>query len=182
MQERQNAGSLCTRDVKIAYRKDDLCAAARRMREQHVGALVVVDETDGQRRAVGMLTDRDIVTAAVAQGIDPAKLNVGDVMSARLISAREDDSLIEVLRSMRSHGLRRMPVLDTQDQLVGLVTRDDLIEELAQSLSVAVAVVPASANQERQQRTAATGPARPAAGRRKAVAGASQALPPPSAR
>lgn len=178
MQEQQNAGTLCIREVKTAFRKDDLSTAARRMREHHVGALVVVDEANGQRRPVGMLTDRDIVTAAVAQGISPASLHVEDVMSHRLVTAREDDSIIELLHTMRSHGLRRLPVLDAQDQLVGLVARDDLIDELARSLSMAVAVVPASKNHEQRQRASETGPLRPAAAsRRKAVASAPRNQP-----
>lgn len=176
MQEPQNAGSLCTRDVKTAFRKDDLSTAARRMREHHVGALVVVDEADGQRRPVGMLTDRDIVTAAVAHGIHPSTLSVEDVMSSRLITAREDDSILTLLHSMRTHGLRRLPVLDTRDQLVGLVARDDLIDELTRSLSMAVAVVPASKNHEQRQRVSDAGPLRPS--RRKSATSSPQAHPP----
>jgi len=178
MQEQQNAGTLCNREVKTAYRKDDLSTAARRMREHHVGSLVVVDEADGQRRPVGMLTDRDIVTAAVAHGIHPSTLCVEDVMSQRLVTAREDDSIIELLHTMRSHGLRRLPVLDAQDQLVGLVARDDLIDEITRSLSMAVAVVPASKNREQQQRASGSGPLRPAAtSRRKTVASATRPQP-----
>lgn len=181
MQEQQNAGALCTREVTTAYRKDDLSTAARRMREHHVGALVVVDEADGQRRPVGMLTDRDIVTAAVAHGIHPSTLSVEDVMSHRLVTAREDDSIIELLHAMRTHGLRRLPVLDAQDQLVGLVARDDLIDELTRSLSMAVAVVPASKNHEQQMRGAEPGPLRPAgARRRQAAARAPRALASPA--
>ncbi|RIX69188.1 CBS domain-containing protein, partial [Acidovorax cavernicola] len=66
MSERLTAGEICTREVAIAYRHTDLVTAAQLMREHHVGALVVIDETQGLRTVAGVLTDRDIVISVVA--------------------------------------------------------------------------------------------------------------------
>ena len=124
MGERLTTGEICTRSVSFAVRDMPLNEAARLMRENHVGCLVVVDEQAGQRLVVGLLTDRDIVTAVVAAGLDPSVLDVGEVMSTDLVTAREDDSLIDLMRVMRRNGVRRVPVVGGQGELVGLVTLD----------------------------------------------------------
>jgi CBS domain-containing protein len=81
MAETLNAGEVCNRIVVVAERETTVPAAAPRMREQHVGWLVVVEETGSGRRVIGMLTDRDIVTGVIAKAVDPAKLRVEDVMT-----------------------------------------------------------------------------------------------------
>ena len=61
------------------------------MRENHIGSLVIVDESDRGRIPVGMLTDRDIAIAVVAQALDPRTLTAGEVMSGELVTANEQD-------------------------------------------------------------------------------------------
>jgi len=138
MAERLNAGDICTRSITHAYRNMAVDEAARLMREQHVGSLVVVDETPEGRVVVGMLTDRDIVTAIVAKVVDPSIVRVGDAMSADVVTAREDDSIIDLLGTMRRKGVRRVPVVDARGALVGLVALDDLLEVVAQELDLVV--------------------------------------------
>jgi len=152
MSERLTAGDICTREVAIAFRHTDLVTAARLMREYHVGALVVVDETHGLRTVAGLLTDRDIVISVVAPELQPDKLTVGDVMSAKPVTAAEDASLIDVLRSMRAHGVRRIPVVAPQQVLIGLVTLDDILEVLAQELDMMAATIGRGIERERTQR------------------------------
>jgi len=152
MSERMTAGDICTREVTIAFRHTDLVTAARLMREYHVGALVVVDETQGLRTVAGMLTDRDIVISVVAPELAPEGLNVGDVMSTKPVTAAEDASLIDVLRSMRAHGVRRLPVVGAQQVLVGLVALDDILEVLAQELGLLAATIGRGIERERTQR------------------------------
>ena len=152
MGETLNAGEICTRGVTIAFRKTPLNGAARLMRENHVGCLVVVDEVGGARIVVGMLTDRDIVTAVVAPDLEPGRLHVEDVMSTDLVSAREEDSLIDLLRSMRRRGVRRVPVVGAQGELVGLVTLDDVLEVLAQEFGLLVEAIASENSRERQVR------------------------------
>lgn len=155
MGERLTIGEICTRSVSFAVRGMALDEAARLMRENHVGCLVVVDEAAGQRLVVGLLTDRDIVTAVVAAGLDPATLNVGEVMSTDLVLAREDDSLIDLMRVMRRKGVRRVPVVGAQGELIGLATLDDVLAILSEELGLLVAAIDSEGQRERRMRPAA---------------------------
>lgn len=152
MGERLTTGEICTRIVVIAFRATSVDDAARLMRDQHVGCLVVVDEVDGRRIVVGVLTDRDIVTAVVAQGIDAATLTVDDVMTTDLVTAREDDSLIDLIRSMRRKGVRRVPVVGGQDELIGVVTLDDVLGVLSEVMSLLAGTVDSEGRRERRLR------------------------------
>lgn len=152
MGERLTTGEICTRSVTIAFRTTSVDEAARLMRDNHVGCLVVVDEVDGRRIVVGVLTDRDIVTAVVAPGIDAATLTVDDVMTTDLVTAREDDSLIDLMRSMRRKGVRRVPVVGGQDELTGVVTLDDVLGVLSEELSLLVGTVDNEGQRERKMR------------------------------
>lgn len=152
MGERLTTGEICTRSVSIAFRDTPLNGAARLMRENHVGCLVVVDDSAGQRIVLGMLTDRDIVTAVVASDLDPAALSAGEVMTTDLVTAREDDSLIDLMRTMRRKGVRRIPVVGGQGELVGLVTLDDVLAILAEELGLLVAAIDSEGQRERQMR------------------------------
>ncbi len=152
MTERLTAGELCTREVAIAFRHTDLVTAAKLMREHHVGALVVVDETQGLRTVAGLLTDRDIVISVIAPELAPETLSVGEVMSAKPVTAAEDASLLDVMRSMRAHGVRRIPVVTAQQVLVGLIALDDILEVLAQELGLLAATIGKGMQRERTQR------------------------------
>ena len=138
MPEHLNAGDLCLRAVATALRTLEVREAARLMREQHVGCLVVVDDAHAGRVPVGMLTDRDIVTAIVAQGMDPGSLRVEDVMSAAPALAHHRDSIPDVLAAMRRSGVRRLPVVDGLGVLMGVLTLDDVLEAIAEQLSALV--------------------------------------------
>jgi CBS domain-containing protein len=152
MGERLNTGEICTRAVTIAFRATTLNGAARLMRENHVGCLVVVEEAEGLRRVVGVLTDRDIVTAVLAADLDPTTLCVEDVMTTDLVTAREDDSLIDLMQNMRRKGVRRIPVVGAQGDLVGLVTLDDVLDILSEELGLLVAAIATEGRRERQMR------------------------------
>lgn len=152
MGERLTTGEICTRSVSIAFRDTPLNGAARLMRENHVGCLVVVDDSAGQRIVVGMLTDRDIVTAVVASDLDPAALSAGEVMTTDLVTAREDDSLIDLMRTMRRKGVRRIPVVGGQGELVGLVALDDVLAILAEEMGLLVAAIDSEGQRERKMR------------------------------
>jgi CBS domain-containing protein len=148
-----NVGEVCSRVVVFAERDMPLVEAARLMREHHVGSLVVVDETGAGRVPVGMVTDRDIVVAAVAKGVDPRTVAVGEIMAAEVVVAQETDSEFDVLRTMRRRGVRRLPVVDAAGRLVGLITLDDLLGLLAEELgSLARAVETERAAEARTRR------------------------------
>ncbi|HET9978108.1 MAG TPA: CBS domain-containing protein [Burkholderiaceae bacterium] len=138
---RLTAGEICIRNVVVTYRSMILDEAARLMRGQHVGCLVVVDETPEARIVVGLLTDRDIVTTVVARDVPPTSLRVGDVMTEDVVCVREDDTLLDVLATMQRRRVRRVPVVGPQHRLVGIVSADDLLRLLAQQLQTLAQVL-----------------------------------------
>lgn len=148
MSKRLNAGDVCTRDVAYAYRNLSVTEAARLMRERHVGSLVVIDETDQGRVVVGMLTDRDIVTAIVAKDVDPRTLRIEDAMGSDLVTAREEDSMLDVLGVMRRRGVRRVPVVGANGVLVGLVALDDMLGLVADELRLIVQAIESERKRE----------------------------------
>jgi len=106
------------------------------MRQGHIGSLVIVEQMNvGKRNPVGIVTDRDIVVEVIATGLDPAVITVGDVMERELVVGRESDSVLQTLEIMRFKGVRRLPTVDGEGQLVGIVTVDDILEVLSEELS-----------------------------------------------
>ena len=148
MREAATAGDLCTRQVVVAPPSLSVDEAARLMRERHVGCLVVVEQGDGGRLPVGILTDRDIVLAVVAKDADAKTLRVGDVMTATVASVRESDTLYDVLSTMRSRGVRRVPVTGPHGVLAGILTLDDVLNALAGQLQALGMVVGREMRQE----------------------------------
>jgi len=134
-------GEYCNREVVFVEQESSLVEAAQLMRKYHVGDLVVVDEHHGRRHPIGILTDRDIVIKLVAEGLALDSVTVGDVMSFELQVAREQDDLYETLQRMRVRGIRRMPVIDAEGVLIGLLTFDDLLELISEQLSQVVELV-----------------------------------------
>ena len=141
-------GELSTRSVATAHPDETVIEAARRMRDLHVGDLVVVDR---QRRPVGLLTDRDIVVSAVAQSADRlGSLVVGDVMSSEPVVSRSDETVHTSLAKMGQHGIRRLPIVGDDGRLEGIVAFDDILELMSAELASLVGLV---AHEQRQERT-----------------------------
>lgn len=134
-------GTLCVREVAVANRNTTIREAAHVMRQFHVGNLVVVDESQGPARPVGIVTDRDVVLSVVATGLDPNVFTLGDVVVRELITAREDEGVFECIQKMRAHGVRRMPVVDREGGLVGIISVDDLVQLLAEEMAELAKVI-----------------------------------------
>lgn len=121
-------GNYCKRTVVSIDGTVDVLQAARRMREQHVGFLVVHKEGDDLRRPIGVMTDRDLVIGVMARGVDPQSVTVQDVMTVQPQIASENDSLTGTLQAMRLAGVRRVPVVDDRGALTGIIAIDDALE------------------------------------------------------
>lgn len=131
-----NVGNLCSHSVIVIRPETPVSDAARHMRSAHVGALVVVTEEGGRTVPVGVLTDRDLAVNVLAREvIDLAEVRVGDVLTRGVVTASAHEDAMVVARRMRHHGVRRMPVVDDNGELCGLVTVDDLIAALSTELS-----------------------------------------------
>lgn len=128
-------GEICNREVVIAEKSLSVTEAAGLMRVHHVGDLVVVEDRAGRPHPIGILTDRDIAVEVVAAGVNPEALTAGDIMTPDLATLRESEGLYEALRYMRDKGVRRMPVVDSDGALVGILTLDDLLTLLAEELT-----------------------------------------------
>lgn len=136
------AGEICVRDVVVATRDTTVTEAAKLMRQQHVGSLVIVDRTEeGLRVPLGIVTDRDIVIEVTATELDPATITVGDIMPAEVVTVRGDADVHDALQVMRRKGVRRLPVVTGDGRLIGLVALDDLLEHVAAELSELIKVI-----------------------------------------
>lgn len=111
-----------TRGVRAMRPDDTVQLAAQAMDELDVGALPVCDGD----RLMGMVTDRDITLRVVAQGLPPDGTPLSDVMSSDVETIREDESIEDASLRMEQAQVRRLPVVDEQGQLVGMVSLGDL--------------------------------------------------------
>jgi CBS domain-containing protein len=107
------------------------------MRDENVGSVVVTND----QSPVGIVTDRDLTTRVVAEGTDPDGVTAEDVMSTDLCVVGPDAGFYEAAQAMSEHGVRRLPVCDDDDELVGIVTADDLTELLSDEHDQLAAVV-----------------------------------------
>ena len=105
-------------DKPVAY-------AAKMMRDEDVGLAPIVEG----KRLVGVLTDRDIAVKVVAEGKDPESTQVREVASKDLVTVGPDDDLVEALRLMAKHQVRRLPIVEEGDQLVGVLAQADMARE-----------------------------------------------------
>jgi len=146
-------GEICNREVVFARRNNTVKEAAQLMRQYHVGDLVIVDESSGRPVPCGMLTDRDIVVGVIAKGLDPDALMVGEVAGPELVLAREKDGVSETIEAMRAKGVRRIPIVDAQGGLVGIVSADDILDLLAEEMTALAKMVSRQQRHESQLRT-----------------------------
>jgi CBS domain-containing protein len=125
-------GSICVRDVDTARAQESVAAAAERMHQRAVGALVIVDESD---QVIGIVTDRDLVSRVLAKGRNPTETTIQDVMTLCPKVATEWTPVETALLAMRAGRFRRLPVVEQDNKLVGLVCLDDILMLLAEEFS-----------------------------------------------
>jgi len=124
--ESQQVRDLMTRNPRTVTEKDSVLDAARIMRDQDTGIVPVIDNG---RKIIGLITDRDIVVRAVAGGKDINGIHVNEVMSKSVRTVKEDDSVRDVLNVMSGAQVRRVPVVNRNNELVGIVSMKDLATE-----------------------------------------------------
>lgn len=122
-------GRICQREVDLASADETVHAAAKRMRDRHVGTLIVINE---DKVPVGLVTDRDLAIRTLADERDPATTTVGDIMSQYPRTVSEHTPIEEALGVMRSLGVRRLPVVGSDDRLVGIVSITDFLNLLVE--------------------------------------------------
>lgn len=130
-----DVGRVCNRSVHVALKDTPIREAARLMRQLHVGDLIVVEEDGKGQRPVGIVTDRDIVVEVLGEDVAESEVSVGDIMSTELLTAHENDCVLDTIKRMRNHGVRRVPVVDSKRILTGVLAVDDLIPLMAEQLT-----------------------------------------------
>lgn len=140
----------CRRDVAVVEKNSTVVEAARKMRELHVGDVVVCEKNDGHFKPIGVLTDRDIVVGVIAMEIPIDSVRVEDVMMPSLVTAPVDTDVAEVVRLMETYGVRRLPVVDEKGSLAGIVTSSDLLGVLGEEI-LALSRLPARQREKEQE-------------------------------
>ncbi len=130
-----SVGVFCNREVIVTDRGSTIVEVAKLMRQHHVGDVVIVDHKDGKNIPVGIITDRDIVVGLLAGEVDLDSVTVGDVMSYEVVTASEKESICSTLQNMRKKGIKRMPVVNDQGGLEGILSADDLLGVFAEELA-----------------------------------------------
>lgn len=130
-----HAGALCTRNPTCVPGDMTAKAAAEQMHARQVGSLIVADIAGLGSVPRGIVTDRDLVTRVMAFGRDASTMTVAKIMSYPLVTCQVETELSEAIRTMRSRGVRRLPVLDAAGNLVGILAADDALAALAEELT-----------------------------------------------
>ncbi len=134
-------GEVCNREVVVTDEDSSVFEAARLMRETHVGDLIVVKEINGEHHPVGIVTDRDLVVEVIAQEVDANGVAIRDVMTSNPATVTAEQHTLDVLKEMRRLGVRRMPVVNQQGGLVGIMTVDDALSLIHEALDDLVTLV-----------------------------------------
>ena len=132
---------IMTRDVEIARRDTLLTDAAERMRSHDIGMLPVWDGEQLQ----GIVTDRDITVRAIANKLQPELVSCQDVMTSDVVFCFEDQDVTEAGRIMQDHKIRRLPVVNRQRHLVGVISIGDIALGTGDTKLVGVSVQEVSA-------------------------------------
>jgi CBS domain-containing protein len=132
---------ISSRNIIRAPRSFTLEQAAVLMRQHHVGALLVTEDEPGESQAIGIVTDRDLVLQAIAEGIGPRELTLGDVMRPTIFSVSENADIFEALETMRGSGVRRLAVSAGEGVLVGIVSLDDIVDALGAEVTSLAGVI-----------------------------------------
>jgi CBS domain-containing protein len=141
----------CLSEVVTIERGETIAAAANLMRDQHVGCLVVVEGN----RPVGILTDRDIVRGVLADGLDVTQTMVEEAMTHDLITVELQAGVFDAISLMCDEGVRRLPVIDGDGHLVGIIALDDLLLLLGTELVNLASISATERNREKEKEKAA---------------------------
>jgi len=138
---------LTQKPVYTVGRADTVSRAARLMCDHSIGALVVTD--DSGSTPLGVITDRDLVWM-IAEGLDPKAAIVGQFIQSALHTVCVTDSLSDVTSTMNEHGVRRLPIVDQEERLIGMVSLDDVLVLLGRELAAVAGTITGELKRERR--------------------------------
>ncbi|EPZ52411.1 CBS domain protein [Bacteriovorax sp. BAL6_X] len=109
--------------------------AAKQMYEKHVGAIVVVDNVTGKKNTpIGILTDRDIAISFGKKGKIEPNSKVSEIMTKNVVLCTPNDSVVDTIKKMQANGIKRLPVVNGRDQIIGIISSDDIIQTIGNEL------------------------------------------------
>lgn len=146
-------GEYCTRDVVVINSDESVKTAAELMRFQHVGDLVLLEKRHSKTVPIGIITDRDLVVEVMAVGLSPDSLLVRDILTQPLYHVFEEDDLFDALNLMHTEKIRRLPVVNQNHELVGIITIDDFVEILTEMMSKVTDVAKLQQKREARKRS-----------------------------
>ncbi|HMA08769.1 MAG TPA: CBS domain-containing protein [Ramlibacter sp.] len=129
-----NIASICQRRVITIESDASLKEAAASMRENHVGALVVIDAVEPSRVA-GVVTDRDLAIEVLAGDVDAARIQIGQLVNGSLVAVAGSAGIQDAVATMEERGVRRLLVTDDEGRVIGFLSSDDLLDAVASELS-----------------------------------------------
>ena len=127
----RSCNDVMTPDPTCCHAGDAVTNAAEIMKIEDVGAVPVVDAPDS-KKLVGIITDRDIVIQVIAEGKDPKDARIEEVMSRNPVTCRPDEDIQNALDRMAQHQVRRIPVVDGKDRIVGIISQADMLTRMDQ--------------------------------------------------
>lgn len=126
---------LCNKKVIDIAKEETILNATKLLRNEHVGCLIVTETKDGIKTPIGIVTDRDIVLKVLDYNTNPANISVYDIMDSKFVTAKVTDDIHTALNLMQQNGIRRIPLVDDHNHLVGIVTADDMFAHFSKELN-----------------------------------------------
>ena len=134
-----NCSDVMTENPVCCLPTDAVSQAAREMRREDIGAVPVIND-ERSRKLIGIVTDRDLAIKVVAESRDPNYTKVHDVMTTVIVACRASDDLSSATNAMEEYQLRRIPVLDANDRIVGIITQADVATRVDEPITIAEVV------------------------------------------
>ena len=121
----KKCNEVMTLELVCCLPDDRVAKAAELMKSENIGSIPVI-ENEQTRKLVGIVTDRDLTLTIVAEALDAKTTTVETVMTHKVVTCRADDDLQKALDAMANHQLRRIPVVDNDNRIVGIIAQADV--------------------------------------------------------
>jgi CBS domain-containing protein len=127
----QKCNEVMTKNPVCCLQNETVLKAARMMKSENVGSIPVI-ENDQTKRLVGIVTDRDLTLKIIADGLNAESTKVDSVMTHKVVTCHTEDDLQKALDAMAEHQLRRIPIVDNDNRIVGIIAQADVATRVDQ--------------------------------------------------
>ena len=127
----KKCNEVMTKNPVCCLQNDTVLKAAELMKSENVGSIPVI-ENEQTQKLIGIVTDRDLTLKIVAEGRDPKSTKVDEVMTHKVVTCRAEDDLQKALDAMAEHQLRRIPIVDANNRVVGIIAQADVATRVDQ--------------------------------------------------